>query len=62
MTDDTQQGRTTRTVKNTNCPEVNHAVGYLKVFSRSAAEIGEVDPGTAKIKFNEWSEQDMNPG
>ena len=61
MTDDTQQGRTTRTVKNTNWPEANHAVGYFQVFSRSAAEIG-VDPGTARIKFNEWSEQDMNPG
>ena len=45
---------------NNNCEESPLAggkpVGYLQV------QLREVEPGTSRIKFNEWSERVLNPG
>ena len=50
-----QQNRTiTTTVKNPNWPEANQ----LAIDKCS----WEVEPGTTRIQFNEWSERVLNPG
>ena len=49
-----RQNRTTTTVKNPNWPEANQLAIYKCGW--------EVEPGTTRIKFNEWSERVLNPG
>ena len=49
-----QQNTTTTTVKNPNWPEANQLAIYKCGW--------EVEPGTTRIKFNEWSERVLNPG
>ena len=48
------QNRTTTTVKNPNWLEANQLAIYKCSW--------EVEPGTTRIKFNEWSERVLNPG
>ena len=45
---------TTTTVKNPNWPEANQLAIYKWSW--------EVEPGTTRIKFSEWSERVFNPG
>ena len=49
-----QQNTTTTTVKNSNWPEANQLAIYKCSW--------EVEPGTTRNKFNEWSERLLNPG
>ena len=49
-----QQNTTTTTVKNPNWPEANQLAIYKCSW--------EVEPGTTRNKFNEWSERVLNPG
>ena len=49
-----QQNTTTTTVKNPNWPEANQLAIYKCSW--------EVEPGTTRNKFSEWSEQVLNPG
>ena len=49
-----RQNRTTTTVKNPNWLEANQ----LAIYECDR----EVEPGTTRIKFNEWSERVLNPG
>ena len=49
-----RQNRTTTTVKNPNWLEANQLAIYKCSW--------EVEPGTTRIKFNEWSERVLNPG
>ena len=49
-----RRNRTTTTVKNPNWPEANQLAIYKCSW--------EVEPGTTRIKFNEWSERVLNPG
>ena len=44
----------TTTVKNPNWPEANQLAIYKCSW--------EVEPGTTRNKFNEWSERVLNPG
>ena len=49
-----QQNTTTTTVKNPNWPEANQLAIYKCSW--------EVEPGTTRNKFTEWSERVLNPG
>ena len=49
-----QQNTTTTTVKNPNWPEANQLTIYKCSW--------EVEPGTTRNKFSEWSERVLNPG
>ena len=49
-----QQNTTTTTVKNPNWSEAYQLVIYKCSW--------EVEPGTTRNKFNEWSERVLNPG
>ena len=49
-----RRNKTTTIVKNPNRPEANQLAIYKCSW--------EVEPGTTRIKFNEWSEQVLNPG
>ena len=49
-----QQNTTTTTVKNPNWPEANQLAIYKCSW--------EVEPGTTRNKFNEWSERVLDPG
>ena len=50
-----RQNRTTTTAaKNLNLTEANHLAFYRCSW--------EVEPGTTRIKFNEWSERVLDPG
>ena len=49
-----QQNTTTTTVKNPNWPEANQSAIYKCSW--------EVEPGTTRNKFSEWSERVLNPG
>ena len=45
---------TTTTVKNPNCPEAKQLAIYKCSW--------DVEPGTTRNKFNDWSERVLNPG
>ena len=49
-----RRNRTTTIVKNPNRPEANQLAIYKCSW--------QVEPGTTRIKFNEWSERVLNPG
>ena len=53
-TQSTKRQNTTTTVKNPNWPEANQ----LAIYKCSR----EVEPGTTRNKFNEWSERVLNLG